>query len=82
MVNHQWSINIGVTYTSKSKCAASLLFQSCKYNNLRALLPIPFSPPWEGTGEAESFGQLVVLGFDVTVFTPAPYQRPRLGRPS
>ena len=29
----------------------------------------------------ESFGQLVALGFDVTVFTPAPYQRPRLGRP-
>ncbi len=22
-----------------------------------------------------SFGQLVVLGFDITVFTPAPYQR-------
>ena len=31
---------------------------------------------------SESLGQLVVLGFDVTVFTPAPYQRPRLGRPS
>ena len=30
----------------------------------------------------ESFGQLVVLGFDVTVFTPAPYQRHRLWRPS
>ena len=29
----------------------------------------------------ESLGQLVALGFDVTVFTPAPYQRPRLGRP-
>ena len=27
---------------------------------------------------AESFGQLVGLGFDVTVFTPAPYQRHRL----
>ena len=26
----------------------------------------------------ESFGQLVVLGFDVTVFTPTPYQRHRL----
>ena len=31
---------------------------------------------------AWSFGQLVVLGFDVTVFTPAPYQRHRLWRPS
>ena len=27
---------------------------------------------------AESFGQLVRLGFDVTVFTPASYQRHRL----
>ena len=27
---------------------------------------------------AKVFGQLVVLGFDVTVFTPAPYQRHRL----
>ena len=32
--------------------------------------------------KAKAFGQLVVLGFDVAVFTPAPYQRPRLGRPS
>ena len=30
----------------------------------------------------ESFGQLVGLGYDVTAFTPAPYQRPSLGRPS
>ena len=28
--------------------------------------------------EAKGFGQLVVLGFDVAVFTPAPYQRHRL----
>ena len=28
------------------------------------------------------FGQLVVLGCDVTVYTPAPYQRHRLWRPS
>ena len=28
------------------------------------------------------YGQLVRLGFDVTAFTPASYQRPRLGRPS
>ena len=27
---------------------------------------------------AEALGQLVVLGFDVAVFTPAPYQRHRL----
>ena len=33
-------------------------------------------------GRRESLGQLVVLGFDVAVFTPAPYQRRRLQRPS
>ena len=31
---------------------------------------------------AKGFGQLVVLGFDVAVFTPAPYQRRSLRRPS
>ena len=34
------------------------------------------------THNVQSFGQLVVLGFDVTVFTPAPYLRRRLQRPS
>ena len=34
------------------------------------------------TAQGESLGQLVRLGFDVAVFTPASYQRPRLGRPS
>ncbi len=34
------------------------------------------------TALAKAFGQLVQLGFDVAVFTPAAYQRPRLGRPS
>ena len=32
----------------------------------------------DNTSTAKVFGQLVVLGFDVTVFTPAPYQRHRL----
>ena len=32
--------------------------------------------------EGKAFGQLVALGFGVAAFTPAPYQRPRLGRPS
>ena len=31
---------------------------------------------------AKAIGQLVVLGFDVAVFTPAPYQRGSLPRPS
>ena len=30
----------------------------------------------------EKFGQLVLLGFDVTTFTPAAYQRRSLQRPS
>ena len=30
----------------------------------------------------KAFGQLVVLGFDIAVFTPAPYLRRRLQRPS
>ena len=32
--------------------------------------------------EQKAFGQLVQLGYDVAAFTPAAYQRPRLGRPS
>ena len=31
--------------------------------------------------QPKAFGQLVALGFGVAAFTPAPYQRPRLGRP-
>ena len=38
---------------------------------LKALLPLK-----------ESLGQLVLLGFDVAVFTPAAYLRRRLQRPS
>ena len=36
----------------------------------------------ESIAPKEALGQLVVLGFDVTVFTPAPYLRRRLQRPS
>ena len=32
----------------------------------------------EQASYTESFGQLVALGFDVAVFTPAPYRRHRL----
>ena len=35
----------------------------------------------ENMADAKAYGQLVVLGFDVTVFTPAPYQRRSLRRP-
>ena len=34
------------------------------------------------TCNGKTIGQLVQLGYDVTAFTPAAYQRPRLGRPS
>ena len=34
------------------------------------------------TTDCQAFGQLVALGFAVAGFTPVPYQRPRLGRPS
>ena len=36
----------------------------------------------EPLSKAKAIGQLVRLGFDIAVFTPASYQRPRLGRPS
>ena len=36
----------------------------------------------KGTARGKAFGQLVALGFGVAAFTPAPYRRPRLGRPS
>ena len=36
----------------------------------------------ENMTTAKAFGQLVQLGFDVTVFTPAAYQRRSLQRPS
>ena len=49
-----------------------------------SLTTMPHTPQNDGKKEhaSESFGQLVMLGFDVTVFTPASYRRPRLGRPS
>ena len=36
----------------------------------------------ETRAEGKEFGQLVALGFAVAGFAPAPYRRPRLGRPS
>ena len=53
------------------------------YDNLHKQAAIGlFVPTPENMTDAKAFGQLVRLGFDVTVFTPASYQRPRLGRPS
>ena len=55
--------------------------------NLELVVQYPRNRPIAGTENSkyqpvESFGQLVALGFDVTVFTPAAYLRRRLQRPS
>ena len=50
------------------------------------LLPLGFSGVFLSLQQVlrlkEKFGQLVLLGFDVTAFTPAAYQRRSLQRPS
>ena len=46
--------------------------------DLTVTTPSPETITSDNTSTAKAFGQLVVLGFDVTVFTPAPYQRHRL----
>ena len=46
-----------------------MLIQAHKYDSKRL------------TTSLEAFGQLVLLGFDVTTFTPAAYQRRSLQRP-
>ena len=43
---------------------------------------VPRAPQKKAARAKEDFGQLVALGFDVAVFTPAPYQRRSLRRPS
>ena len=51
-------------------------------SQLSSISTLSFSLHLKVPPTAEDFGQLVVLGFDVTVFTPAPYQRRSLRRPS
>ena len=46
--------------------------------DLTVTTPSPETITSDNNSTAKAFGQLVVLGFDVTVFTPAPYQRHRL----
>ena len=46
-----------------------------------SLVSLPVSQCCHPDIVREVFGLLVALGFDVAVFTPAPYQRARLARP-
>ena len=55
-----------------------LFFFPKKNTQLKVWVTGPRTPLWGGGRPEESFGQLVALGFDVAVFTPAPYQRHRL----
>ena len=72
---------MGLTYRHKlyaiKKRPDSLLY----YTELLRFRKNAANTP-ESIASKEALGQLVVLGFDVTVFTPAPYQRRRLQRPS
>ena len=63
---HHYHAPYKVTYLHKN-CSSTRFFETTTPDNMT---------------QAKDFGQLVVLGFDVTVFTPAPYQRRSLRRPS
>ena len=76
--NHQ---NIGWTTQSfVSVLSFSILLGNLLVNLLTRQLKIRtnFEQARPVAGVAASFGQLVRLGFDITVFTPASYQRHRL----
>jgi hypothetical protein len=73
---------VWVTYMA-SKTVIQLIM--ILFISLPTNLSVACPPPYRGGagGEASKvLGQLVRLGFDVTVFTPAAYQRRRLRRPS
>ena len=85
-------MTVWLTYLAKAMQRGSCLYKAASTTTF-VLLPrpaprFPFASlaerDWGGGGRrgTESFGQLVRLGFGVTAFTPASYQRPRLGRPS
>ena len=63
---HHYHAPYKVTYLHKT-CSSTRLLETTTPDNMT---------------QAKDLGQLVVLGFDVTVFTPAPYQRRSLRRPS
>ena len=66
-----------VTYLHKQNFIEPV-FSLRKNTQLKVRVTGPRTPLWGGGRPEESFGQLVALGFDVAVFTPAPYPRHRL----
>ena len=64
-------IRLDISKTSNTKPYNSYIIQNMHYVHSQKHRPCG----------SESFGQLVRLGFDVAVFTPASYQRHRLWRP-
>ena len=66
-----------MTYFHKQNIIELFYFYQEDYTTQSLSHWFPLSITGGGKPE-ESFGQLVVLGFDVTVFTPTPYQRHRL----
>ena len=59
-----------------------ILYMPAHYHGITVTIIPDHQSPIKYAGQAKAFGQLVQLGFDVAVFTPAAYRRPRLGRPS
>ena len=72
---------MGLTYRHKLYAIKKRLDSLLYYTELFPFRKNPANTS-ESIASKEALGQLVVLGFDVTVFTPAPYQRRRLQRPS
>ena len=73
------AITTGISFGQHSVANYSLVLLSFKMHFVK-YQPSAGTPHVAGT--AASFGQLVRLGFDIAVFTPASYQRHRLWRPS
>ena len=63
-----------VTYLHKQNFIEPV-FSLRKNTQLKVWVTGPRTPKFGGGRPEESFGQLVVLGFGVAAFTPAPYQR-------
>ena len=70
-----------MTISTQDMQATTKALTSSKRLTILHLKVLPHGPIIHGAA-AKVFGQLVVLGFDVAVFTPAPYQRRSLRRPS
>ena len=74
------------TLPGRSPISQDLVIRlTCQHKTIKFFLTTRHYP-YERLSQAlackEKFGQLVLLGFDVTAFTPAAYQRPSLERPS